>query len=119
MLGNSIRLRLSQTDMETLAAEDRILNQVDFGTAALQYGIEITDGNSITATLEDHVLLVGIPRSLAKPWIETEQVGISHTIASEGSPEMAVLLEKDFACLVPRPDEQDLFPNPDAGSGIR
>ena len=111
ILGNSIRMRLSQTDMSELEKKGERIEQVDFGSSRFEYGIKIEEGD-ISASFAHGRMVVSIPHELANPWISTEQVGIEKTLVQPNAPEMKILLEKDFACLVPRAGEGDLYANP-------
>ncbi|MGA2851774.1 MAG: hypothetical protein ABSE46_22450 [Terracidiphilus sp.] len=58
-----------------------------------------------------------IPADHANAWGTTDQVGIAEDISLGNLGSLALLIEKDFACL-DRSDEdnQDTFPNPNAGT---
>jgi hypothetical protein len=57
-----------------------------------------------------------IPANQADAWGMTDQIGIAENISLGELGTLAVLIEKDFACL-DRSDEdnQDTFANPNAG----
>jgi hypothetical protein len=112
ILGNSIRLRLSQTDISVLHESKSVMENVEFAQRKFSYGIRVTSGEEITVAYEDDAILVNLPESLATPWLTTEQVGVEQVFSQVNAPDISVLLEKDFACLVPRPGEDDLYPNP-------
>ena len=59
-----------------------------------------------------------IPVVLAERWCTTDLVTLQAAPALP-SGSVQVVLEKDFACLVPREgeDERDHFPHPQAGAG--
>jgi hypothetical protein len=112
--GNSIRLRLSQGEVDRFARDGKVEESVKFAPAArsFTYAIESDDRReSVVAEYADDRLCVYVPGRLAKDWVESEQVGF-------GSPEGAVgpriMVEKDFACLTPRAgeDESDMYPHP-------
>jgi hypothetical protein len=58
-----------------------------------------------------------IPAEQANVWGATDQVGIAEDISLGNLWSLALLIEKDFACL-DRSDEdnEDTFPNPNAGA---
>ena len=62
-------------------------------------------------------MTVLIPADQANAWGVTDQVGIAEDISLGNLGSLALLIEKDFACL-DRSDEdnQDTFPNPNAGA---
>jgi hypothetical protein len=58
-----------------------------------------------------------IPADQANAWGTTDEVGIAEDISLGDLGTLAILIEKDFACL-DRSDEDnhDTFPNPNAGT---
>ncbi|MGB1699076.1 MAG: DUF7009 family protein, partial [Nannocystaceae bacterium] len=62
------------------------------------------------------VLEVRAPLALVRQWNDTERVGMERTWRQAEGAELRVLVEKDFSCLKPRDDGDDLdtFPNPQA-----
>jgi hypothetical protein len=110
---NSLRLRLSRTEVEQFASSGWIECTVDFGGgAALHYAIESsTDATEPRALFESGRIRVLVPSAAARQWAETEQVGI------EGSPAEGphILVEKDFQCLHSGVEEADAYPNPLSG----
>jgi hypothetical protein len=58
-----------------------------------------------------------IPAIQANEWGFTDQIGIAETISLGDVGTLALLIEKDFACLDRSDDENhDTFPNPSAGA---
>ncbi len=106
---NSVRLRLSQSEVDALGETGRVEECVQFThDRALRYSIECAEIREPSATFEDNVLHVKLPRSEAKRWIETNQTGIE---ATQGS--LHLLIEKDFKCIHrDGPEDADSFPNP-------
>lgn len=67
-----------------------------------------------TAHFIDRILTVQLPESEVQEWASSEQVSIVAEEALGGGAHLAILVEKDFACLAPREgeDEADMFPHP-------
>jgi hypothetical protein len=58
-----------------------------------------------------------IPADQANAWCVSDQVGISEDISLGDLGSLALLIEKDFACLDrSEEDNQDTFANPNAGT---
>jgi len=120
--GDSLRLRLSQAEMRSLAERGEVEDRLSFpGGAALRYRLRRDEGvAAVSARYGSDVIEVRVPRALAERWCGTELVSVS---ASEpiAAGELRILLEKDWACLAPREgeDESDNFPHPDAGKGAK
>ena len=110
--GNSIRLRLSQSDVRLLADTGSVAETVDIGpNQRLSYRLIRSDSaERMTAGFEDNCLTVFVPARLTDKWTATAEVGIQ----TDPSERLKILVEKDFACLHPHPgeDDQDTFPNP-------
>jgi hypothetical protein len=117
--GESLRLRVSRTDLERLMLEGRIEESIHFGvrpdekwTYALELGAKEA---AISMRFADNEVAVLLSKSEAKKWVETETVGIYGEVQG-GAGSLELIVEKDFACL-DRQDEEnaDTFPNPKAG----
>ena len=116
ILDNSIRLRLSQSEVRTLATAGRVAAFVHFpGGKSLCYSLESSDTlEDIEATLEDQTMIVKMPSALASEWAENNTISLRASNALSGQEALSILIEKDFKCLTDRPheDESDLFPHP-------
>lgn len=115
--GDSLRLRLTQGEMRTLAEQGAVEDRVSFpGGAALRYRLR-TDNEtpSISACYASNLIDILVPGALAERWCGTDLVTLSASQAT-ASGELLVVLEKDWACLAPREgeDESDNFPHPDS-----
>ena len=61
---------------------------------------------------------VQIPTGLARAWAASNDVGMNAEQPVAGRSPLVILIEKDFACLEPRGDEdKDAFPHPGSPSG--
>ncbi|MFN6962924.1 MAG: DUF7009 family protein [Pyrinomonadaceae bacterium] len=108
--GNSIRLRLSQGEVERFAADGVVEDSTQFGESSLRYALEASDAaGEIFAGFTNGRICVTVPRKTALEWAAGDAVGIG---SNDAVPR--VLVEKDFVCLSPRQgeDESDMFPNP-------
>ena len=118
--GASLRLRLTQTEVHTLAEQGQVEERVPFG-AQVQLTYRLRRDASVTqmqASFERNVIEIRVPQALATGWCASQQVTLAHS-QSVPSGVLQITLEKDFACLGPRAeeDESDNFPHPAAGSG--
>jgi hypothetical protein len=116
--GNSIRFRITQSEMGALAAGARLEDSVQFGlapTEILTYGVGISSQCSeVCASYSKGMVQVTLPVNLAQALASTNQVGIEHVQSIAGGVALKIVLEKDFQCFHPRSDdnESDNFPNP-------
>lgn len=116
ILDDSVRLRLSQTEVDHIARGEAVRSHARFPDGCfLVYGLEPSEEKTIDATFRDNEITVRVPAEAARAWASTEQVALTAAVPIEGG-ELAILVEKDFECLEPRAGEQDQdsFPNPNA-----
>ena len=119
--GNSLRLRVSRSELTRFLSSNRIEDTIHFGPAPeakLTYALESTATNSATIVrYSPQELTVRISEDQARTWSEAGEVGIytAVDIGSEGL--LEVVIEKDFACL-DRSDEDntDTFVNPNVSA---
>lgn len=116
---NSIRLRLTRTEVERLNDDGDVTATASFpGGSSLRYAVRRSAGaRKLAARFDAAGITVTIPAHTVRDWAETEQVSIEGDETLEGSNTLAILIEKDFACLKPREgdDESDMFPHPQDG----
>jgi hypothetical protein len=119
ILGDSLRLRLSKSDVETFAETGRVHDVIRFGggarmTYALEHGDDV---EALSASFADGEVRVRMPTATARGWADTDAITLQGTQAIEGEESLALLVEKDFKCAVPRPGEEDYdgFEHPTGG----
>jgi hypothetical protein len=118
--GASLRLRLTQGEMRTLDEHGLVEEQVPFAAGAqLTYRLRRdAAAQTIEASYRGGTLEIRVPESAARSWCTTELVTLSvEQPTSQGA--LRITLEKDFACLAPRSDEDesDNFPHPGEAAG--
>ncbi len=119
--GNSIRLRLTRSEVAQFAETGRVEETVGFGVAKPGLGYQLyaaADDETIRAQFEDNCLSISIPVSIAESWINSGQIGIEAVQPLGDNISLRILVEKDFACVTERSgeDETDAFTNPLTGS---
>jgi hypothetical protein len=122
--GNSIRLRLTKTEIKLIESGVSVRETVHFGPGvALGYRLlPSPDAKTIRAEYSGHEVAVLLPMEVAKNWASSDEIALKNTQALESDPEgLSLLIEKDFVCLKPRQhqveDETDLFANPNEAHG--
>ena len=119
ILGDSLRLRLSKGDVKTFAETGRVEQAIRFGGGVrMTYALEHADDvEAIRAEYTGAQMLVRMPTSVARGWADTEEITLRGTQAVEGEDALALLIEKDFKCVVPRAGEEDYdgFEHPTGG----
>jgi hypothetical protein len=96
--GNSLRLRVSKTELakiaETGKAEDIIRFSSDQG---LRYGIEVRATGAVTATFGADALLVTLPKTRLDLWLRPDEVSVEGSQPIGGGKVLQIALEKDDA----------------------
>lgn len=119
--GNSIRLRLGQSEVRRLAIDGTVEESTAFAAwkdLRLFYAIcETADFDAVCAYFADRRIVVRVPRKMIDQWATTDQVGIDALQRNGDGSELRILIEKDFECIAAAPDEsqEDAFPNPQLG----
>ena len=114
---NSIRLRLSQSEVQAFAETGRVEERIQFGTGpgeSLVYIVERAAGRQLSAAYAVGQIIVFVPADACSEWAATDQVGIESEMDLGDGGTLRILVEKDFKCLTERAgeDESDNFPNP-------
>lgn len=118
ILDDSLRLRLSQGELERLRTLGRVEAAIGFGPGPdqrLVYALVVDPAaHRISATLTNREIVVHLPQAAAHAWIAGQEVGLHGEQSLEPGRSLALLVEKDFKCLVPRAGEEsyDGLPNP-------
>ena len=116
---NSIRLRLSQSEVQTLRNEGLVSAALNFpGGTVIEYVLESTPASvSLSAQYSSNTIRVLVPESIVGEWADSDQVSISSEQNLDDADVLTLLVEKDFSCLSPREneDESDMFAHPNEG----
>lgn len=119
--GNSLRLRVSRSEVTRLLDGDCLEEIIRFSPepcAKFTYALQ-QDRLVVRPAVHytENRVAVLIPADQANAWGITDEVGIAEDISLGDVGTLAILIEKDFACL-DRSDEdnEDTFPNPNAGT---
>ena len=118
---NSLRLRVSRSELARLLAGDCVEETIHFAPQAgarLTYALQPEpSAKSPAVHYADGKVSVLLPADHLYVWGMTEQVGIAEEISLGAFGTLALLIEKDFACLDRSDkDNQDTFANPHAGA---
>lgn len=114
--GNSIRLRLTQSEIVRFGETGLVEEIIEFGgESKLIYALESSaQAKSVEAGFSENRVVVIIPQSKAENWTNSNKVGIKAEQSIGDNKILRLLIEKDFACLEPREGEEDAdtFPHP-------
>lgn len=112
--GNTVRLRLTKTEVNDFGANGFVEESTQFGPESkLTYSLQKMDCKELEANFNHDKIEVYVPQNLATVWVNTEMVGLDNHSGDESA--LQILIEKDFACLKERvgEDESDMFPHPE------
>jgi hypothetical protein len=114
--GNSLRLRVSPSEMKQLLQSGRVEETIYFGAdaeARLTYALELSgQAEALTVRYLPREVVVVVSLREARNWAEGNGVGLYGSTGSGHGP-LELAIEKDFACLDKAGAENaDTFPNP-------
>src|SRR5580698_8602192 len=91
---NSVRYRLTRSDVERFAESGYLADKVDFGGNSLTYALQRTDGAQLSASFKNNIITLFMPQSMISELIETDRTGFENNSGT-----LHLLVEKDFTCL--------------------
>ncbi len=113
--GNSIRLRLTKSEVEQIKESGLVEEKTVFpNNQIFTYSISSTDSiDQIQAEFIPNNLKIFLPKSMAEKWVNSFEEGIYGEAEN-----LQISVEKDFNCLKPRDgdEDKDTFPHPKEGS---
>jgi hypothetical protein len=118
--GNSLRLRVSRSELAHFQAGGRVEETIRFAEAPeakLTYALEsAVQLSPVRVRYGFHDVTVILSQDQARVWGAESEVGVYSNLDIGSARSLDVIVEKDFACL-DRSDEQnqDTFANPHAG----
>ncbi len=120
--GNALRLRLTQGEIRALADTGQVQERTEFpGGGQLIYRLRSDDEiGELSVGYSGNIIEFRVPSALAQRWCGTDLVTLSGA-PRVGADTVQLVLEKDYACRVPRvgEDERDQFSHPGAAQGRR
>ncbi len=115
--GNTLRLRLSKSEIARFCDRGWVLDQIEFPSGSqLTYQIKwVEQPDKIRVTYDQRNITVLMNREMGETWCNSdEKVGIYEQVALREGKILDIRIEKDYQCLTPRAgeDEADLFTHP-------
>lgn len=106
--GNSLRYRLTKTDVEQFDKDGYIEETTTFGTQVFKYALQRSITEVLTASFNNNTITMYMPAAMANNWTGSDRVGCESNSSS-----LYLLVEKDFKCLDNvAEDQSDNYPNP-------
>ena len=107
---NSIRFRLSQSEVTELGSAGKVSGYTEFPGQTLTYAIERTEDHLLSTAFAENRIVLRMPAGMVEEWISTERIGFGGQAGK-----VKILVEKDFVCLDNTlEDQSDNYPNPNA-----
>src|SRR5450755_3551666 len=105
---DSLRLRLTRPEVQQLAQSGSVEERVHITPPGiLVYRLKRTKtAATLGATYENGVVEIQIPEDMARAWCASELVTLAH-VQPHGEVRLRIVVEKDYACLAPREDEDE------------
>jgi hypothetical protein len=111
--GDSIRFRLTRTEVEALCAQGNFQEVTHLKGQTFTYAVKRTEGAGMKARFADNTITLYISQELIAGWDNNDRVGFEAEEQIDGTTRLKLLLEKDFVCLDRRSEDQaDHYPNP-------
>lgn len=111
---NSIRFRLTRSEVEAFSTTGLIEARTQFKESVFRYALKSRkDINSLSADFTDECITLYLPETESKGWKDSDRVGYENTLPLPGGENLSLLLEKDFVCMDETTEDQsDNYPNP-------
>jgi len=111
--GNTIRFRLTKSEVDYFGKENQIEEKTEFGNNSLTYSLKTIDGKNLSADFSNDTISLFIPEHLANEWTSSEMVGMESEMEIGNGKKLFLLLEKDYKCLdIVAEDQSDNYENP-------
>ena len=112
--GNTIRFRLTKSEVEHFGKYGTLEETTSFGNATFTYALETKPtGSELLASFANGRLVFHVPAVIVREWTTTEKVGYGGEMEIGDGKILYLLLEKDFKCLDETTEDQsDNYDNP-------
>ncbi len=112
--GNSIRYRLTRSEVETFCHTGYFAESTEFNERNFTYALKVSETNTdMYAEFLDNTIILNVPAATSKNWDVNNLVGFEHTVTLKNGNKLFLLVEKDFVCMDETVEDQsDNYPNP-------
>ena len=112
--GNSVRFRLTKTEVETFCNKGFYEETTKFAGNTLIYTLKGKEGiNELEADFLNNRITIYMPQEELSTWATSNRVGYSNSVDWNDPFSLSLLVEKDFTCLDNTiEDQSDNYPNP-------
>ena len=115
--GNSVRFRLTKSEVETFSKTGIFKEETVFATKTLIYALVAKEGiTELEADYTAETITIYFPKSEQVAWATNTKIGYSNSVDWNDKNALSLLVEKDFTCLDNTiEDQSDNYPNPKLG----
>lgn len=111
--GNSVRLRLTKTDVRNLGDAGIVKETTSFGTSVLKYELQRAEQDTMTTSFENNTITVFMPSLMVSKLVTTQEISFDAKQNIGNDEILYILVEKDFQCLDHTTEDQsDMYINP-------
>lgn len=112
--GNSIRYRLSKSEVDHFGQTGELQESTSFGNNHFVYALKKREGSEgLSAAFSGNTITMYMSDADARTWTGTERVGYENNMDIGNGETLFLLLEKDFKCLDnTHEDQSDMYDNP-------
>jgi len=105
---NSVRYRLTRTDVKQLVSTGYLEEKVEFWEQTLLYAIQVSGVEELSASFKNNTITLFMPQFVIDELDATDKTGFDF----QAGP-LHLLVDKDFTCLDKvAEDQSDNYPNP-------
>ena len=112
--GNSVRFRLTKSEVEAFSNNGECFEETRFKSKTLTYRLVAKAGiKELEADFVENGITLYLPKSEQASWAGSDRVGFSNSVDWNDPNALSLLVEKDFTCLDNTiEDLSDNYPNP-------
>ena len=113
---NSVRFRLTKSEVEAFCKNGYIENVTEFGKKKFTYAIRADNKvDQLNADFDGNTITMYVNQNKSSDWATNEKIGFECTVETNAKCKLSLLLEKDFVCMDETVEDQsDNYPNPKA-----
>src|SRR5579863_6614452 len=111
---NSVRIRLSKSEVGLLLEHGYLEEATDFGETTFRYAVKSVENENMSADFINNNIIIYVPKVLLGEWGTGDQINIASTRTVGNGTQLRLLVEKDFKCASAEDaeDQSDYFENP-------
>lgn len=111
--GNTIRLRLTKSEVDYFSINHILEEQTEFPEHIFRYVLRAANQKEISASFDNNTIIISLPMAEALKWTRTQLVSCTGEINLSNNKKLFILIEKDFKCLDESiEDQSDNYENP-------